>query len=223
MRTPSPAGGGVFVPASASACAMIRGDARTGMAGVDYSAFDDQTLIEYIVDGQADALSALYDRYSRLVYSLARHITGDDAHAEEITLDVFTRVWEKAGTYRAGRAKVNTWITSLARHRAIDVLRREQARPEGNSVGLDRVDYDLRSRQPNPENAAAGAIEQQWVREAIAELPEAQRQALSLAYYGGYTHQQIADKLSLPLGTVKTRIRLAMQKLRHALDDVVRE
>lgn len=190
---------------------------------MDFSAFDDQALIEYIVDGQADALSALYERYSRLVFSLARHITGDDGHAEEITLDVFTRVWQKADTYRAGRAKVNTWITSLARHRAIDVVRREQARPEGSSVRLDQVDYDLHSRQPNPESAAVRAFEQRWVREAIAGLPEEQRQALSLAYYGGYTHQQIADKLGLPLGTVKTRIRLAMQKLRHALDDVVQE
>lgn len=190
---------------------------------MDFSAFDDQTLIEYVVEGQADALSALYERYSRLVYSLARHITGDDGHAEEITLDVFTRVWEKAGTYQGDLARVNTWITSLARNRSIDVLRREKARPEGSSIGLDRVDYDLHSRQPNPESAAVSAFHQRRVRQAIAELPDEQRRALSLAYYGGYSHQQIADKLSLPLGTVKTRIRLAMQKLRRALEDVVQE
>lgn len=201
---------------------MITKDAHTGTAGVDYSAFDDQALIEYIVDGQAEALSALYERYNRLVYSLAVHITGDNGHAEEITLDVFTRVWEKAHTYRNDRAKVNTWITSLARNRSIDVLRREQARPEGHSIRLELVDYDLHSRLPNPESATIRAFHQQRVREAIAELPDEQRRALSLSYYGGYTHRQIADKLSLPLGTVKTRIRLAMQKLRRALEDVVK-
>lgn len=190
---------------------------------MDFSAFDDQTLIEYIVEGQADALSALYERYSRLVYSLARHITGDDARAEEITLDVFTRVWQKADTYRSDLAKVNTWITRLARNRAIDVLRREQARLDGSSIRLDRVSYELHSRQPNPESAAVSAFHQQRVRQAIDTLPDEQRLALSLAYYSGFTHQQIADKLSLPLGTVKTRIRLAMKKLRRALEDVVQE
>lgn len=187
---------------------------------MDFAALDDEQLIEHIVAGRPEALSALYDRYSRLVYSLARHIVGDGARAEEVTLDVFTRVWEKAGTYRAERAKVNTWITSLARNRAIDVVRREQVRPEGSSVRLDLVEYGLHSPLPNPERAAEDALEQRRVRRALLELPEEQRLCLELAYYGGLTHQAIADELGLPLGTVKTRIRLGMDKLRRALDDL---
>jgi len=115
---------------------------------VDFSSLEDENLIEHIIGGQTEALGVLYDRYSRMVFSLALHITGDAAKAEEITLDVFTRIWEKASTYRADRAKVNTWITSLARYRAIDVLRREKARPEGHSVRLELVDYELHALTP---------------------------------------------------------------------------
>lgn len=188
---------------------------------MDFSSLNDENLILQIVDGQTEALGVLYDRYSRMVFSLAVHITGDAAKAEEITLDVFTRVWEKASTYRVDRAKVNTWITSLARYRAIDVLRREKARPEGHSVRLELVDYELRATNPSPERVVANAIQQQRVREALAELPDEQRIVLELAYFGGLTHQQIAEKLSLPLGTAKTRIRLGMQKLRRSLEDML--
>lgn len=187
---------------------------------MDFSSLEDENLIEHIIGGQTEALGVLYDRYSRMVFSLALHITGDAAKAEEITLDVFTRIWEKASTYRADRAKVNTWITSLARYRAIDVLRREKARPEGHSVRLELVDYELHASNPGPERVAASAIRQQRVREALASLPDDQRTVLELAYFAGLTHQQIAEKLGLPLGTAKTRIRLGLQKLRRALEDL---
>jgi RNA polymerase sigma-70 factor (ECF subfamily) len=186
---------------------------------VNYSALDDETLINLIVRSHADALSELYDRYSRLAFSLALNLVGDHATAEEITMDVFLRVWERAGTYRPGQAKVSTWLTSITRYRAIDVLRRRGARPEQHSVSWAEVSSNPMVSPDGLEDTAELAMQRQRVRAAIAELPPDQKQALTLAYFKGYTHRQIAEALDQPLGTVKTRIRLAMQKLRQMLRD----
>jgi len=186
---------------------------------MDYLTLDDEMLIRLIERAHADALSALYDRYSRLVFSLALNLLGDYATAEEVTLDVFTRVWERAETYRPGQAKVSTWLTSITRHRSIDVLRRQGARPERHSVAWAEVSPDATPGVNGPEEATELAMQQQRVRAAIAQLPADQKQALALAYFKGYTHREIAERLGEPLGTVKTRIRLAMQKLRQTLQD----
>jgi RNA polymerase sigma-70 factor (ECF subfamily) len=186
---------------------------------VNYSTLDDETLIKLIVRSHADALSELYERYSRLTFSLALNLVGDHATAEEIMLDVFLRVWEKAGTYRPGQAKVSTWLTSITRYRAIDVLRRRGSRPEQRSVSWTEVSSDAVVSPDGLEDTAELAMQRQRVRAAIAELPPDQKQALTLAYFKGYTHRQIAETLDQPLGTVKTRIRLAMQKLRQMLQD----
>ncbi len=186
---------------------------------MDHSTLDDETLIRLIAHAQADALSALYDRYNRLVFSLALNVVGDYETAEEITLDVFTRVWERARTYRAEQAKVSTWLTSITRYRAIDELRRRGARPEQYSLEWAEVSPDAMPRVNGPETAAELALQRQRVRAALAELPEEQQQVLALAYFKGYTHREIAEALEQPLGTVKTRIRLAMQKLRETLQD----
>jgi RNA polymerase sigma-70 factor (ECF subfamily) len=184
---------------------------------VNYSALDDQTLIRLVARAHADALGVLYERYSRLVFSLAWNLVGDQATAEEITLDVFTRIWEKAETYRPEQAKVSTWLTSIARYRSIDMLRRRGSRPEQHSVGFAELDSDDLSSADGPEEAAELAMQQQRVRAAIAVLPSEQIQVLALAYFRGYSHREIAAVLNQPLGTVKTRIRLAMQKLRDLL------
>ncbi len=184
---------------------------------VDYSTLDDESLIRLITRGQADALSALYDRYSRLVFSLAINTVGDSATAEEITLDVFTRVWNKADTYQTERAQVRTWLASIARYRSIDVLRRRGVRPEQHSVGWAEVSPDVMPSVDGPEASTELALQSERVRAAIRQLPESQQETLALAYFKGYTHQEIADVLGQPLGTVKTRIRLAMQKLREML------
>jgi RNA polymerase sigma-70 factor (ECF subfamily) len=162
-------------------------------------------------------LGELYERYSRLVFSLAWNLVGDQATAEEITLDVFTRIWEKAETYRPEQAKVSTWLTSIARYRSIDMLRRRGSRPEQHSVGFAELAPDIAFSADGPEEAAELAMQQQRVRAAIAALPSDQKQVLALAYFKGYSHREIAEALNQPLGTVKTRIRLAMQKLRDLL------
>lgn len=184
---------------------------------MDYSALDDNALITLIVRADADALGELYDRYNRLVFSLAQASVGDPGTAEEITLDVFMRVWRRARTYQAEQSKVSTWLTSIARNRSIDELRRRGARPEQHSIEWTELAPVAVPRTNGPEVVAERAMQQQRVRAAIADLPEEQRQVVALAYFKGYTQREIAEGLGLPLGTVKTRIRLAMDKLRQAL------
>lgn len=186
---------------------------------MDFSTLDDETLIRLVAHAQTDALGVLYDRYNRLVFSLALNVVGDHGTAEEVTLDVFTRVWEKAGTYRAEQAQFSTWLTSITRYRSIDVLRRRASRPEQSSVSWAEIPPTSIPNINSPESATELALQRQRVRAAVAELPEEQKQVLALAYFKGYTQREIAEALNQPLGTVKTRIRLAMQKLREMLAD----
>jgi RNA polymerase sigma-70 factor (ECF subfamily) len=184
---------------------------------MDYTGLDDQTLIGLIIHARAEALSELYDRYSRMVFSLALHSVGDTATAEEITQDVFLRVWQRARQYRADRAKVSTWLTSITRHRAIDQLRRRGSRPEQYSVAWAEITPGAEPAANGPEGAVSLGMERERVRAAIAQLPHEQQQVLALAYFQGLSQSQIAEATGQPLGTVKTRIRLGVQKLRELL------
>jgi RNA polymerase sigma-70 factor (ECF subfamily) len=180
----------------------------------------DDALIRLIALRRTDALSTLYDRYSRLVFSLALHVVGDRETAEEITQDVFYRVWENAAAYRSDQAKLTTWMTSITRNRAIDSLRKRQVRPERDSLDWEDAELDGNpGKSDSPEELTDLALQQQRVRLAISALPADQRQVLALAYFQGLSHSQIAERLGQPLGTVKTRIRLAMQRLRDELQD----
>ena len=186
---------------------------------MDFTSLNDETLFLLIIRAQPEALDELYNRYHRMVFGLALGMVGDRATAEEITLDVFVRVWEKADTYRADKAKISTWIMTITRYHAIDILRRKGARPEHQSLHLIDNLIQNRSDDYSPERMAELAIQRDKIRAALAHLPEEQKQVLGLAYFAGYTHRQISEKLDQPLGTVKTRIRLALQKLRHLLQD----
>lgn len=184
---------------------------------VDSVTIEDQVLLSQIVNRQAEALGTLYDRYGRLLYSVAYHLVGNQQLAEEITLDVFRRVWEKADSYRADRASVRTWLTSMARNRAIDILRREGVRPEHKSISWTELNFEPHADGRSPETAVLQQMQKQKVHTALAQLPQEQQDVLILAFFQGYSHSQIAGQLEMPLGTVKTRIRLGMQKLRHIL------
>lgn len=186
---------------------------------MDHSRLSDETLLLLVARGHEEALGELYDRYSGLVFSIACEFLRDRDAADEIMQEVFTRVWLKAHTYRPERGEVKTWLASLARHLAIDALRKRQLRPEGHSIDLSAVDFMLTSRADSPEDAAASALQEQRLRAALEALPQEQRQALALAYFWGYTHGEIAEMLNQPLGTVKTRIRSALHKLRRAMED----
>jgi RNA polymerase sigma-70 factor, ECF subfamily len=185
---------------------------------------EDDILLRAIAGGQSAALGTLYDRYSRLVFSLAYHIVNDEGVAEEVTQEVFLQVWNKAGSYQIGLGKVSTWLTSVARHRAIDSLRRRNVRPEGNLAQWDDSDDPAEPQWVDPLNVEAQVdltMQSRVVRQAIAQLPGEQQKALALAYFQGLSHQEIAEKTGEPLGTIKTRIRLAMQKLRQVLENAV--
>jgi len=185
----------------------------------DYAKYDDEELIGLITQLREEALAQLYDRYSRLVFSLAFAIVNDRATAEEITLDVFMRVWQKAASYRSDQAKVSTWLTHIARHHAIDVLRRRAVRLDQFAVNWDDPLPNHESLELDPQGFAELSQQRERVQAALAQLPADQRQALVLAYFNGYTQREIADVLKQPLGTIKTRLRLAMQKLRDFLRD----
>jgi len=178
---------------------------------------DDVSLIKRIAQAQNGAVSELYDRYNRLVFSVALAILDDPAIAEEVTLDVFVHVWRKAETYRPERGKVSTWLVAITRHKAIDVLRWQNSRVKTNNLNWDEISLPdglaIRDQEENVEIS----MQKERVRRAVAQLSVDQRQALVLAYFKGYTHLQIAKELKQPLGTIKTRIRLAMQNLRRSL------
>jgi RNA polymerase sigma-70 factor (ECF subfamily) len=191
----------------ADGCAKIR--------NVDYSKLDDSALVSLVARRDEAALSALYDRYSRLVFSLAVRIVGERALAEEITADAFVSVWRSASSFAEERGRFVAWLMSVTRHRAIDELRRLSVRPEGSSVELNEA---LNTEHPSPlEEVVDVRRRSELVRSVLATLPAPQREALELAYFGGLTQQEIAEKTGTPLGTVKTRIRLGMLKMRDEL------
>ena len=182
---------------------------------MDYSTLDDSVLIGLVARRDEAALSVLYDRYNRLVFSLALRVVGERALAEEIVLDSFWSVWRAADSFVADRGRFVAWLMSVARHRAIDELRRLNVRPEGNSVELD--DALKMPHADQLEEIVDLHQRRDLVRSVLAQLPRPQRQALEMAYFGGLTQQEIADKTATPLGTVKTRMRLGMLKLRDEL------
>ncbi|HTP07577.1 MAG TPA: sigma-70 family RNA polymerase sigma factor [Anaerolineae bacterium] len=182
---------------------------------MDYSKLDDFALISLIARRDETALSALYDRYSRLVFSLAMRVVGERTLAEEITADTFVNVWRAAASFAEERGRVVAWLMSITRHRAIDELRRLNVRPEGSAVDLNEA---VNAAQSESIDDLVGVKRQrELVRMALLALPLPQREALELAYFGGLTQQEIADQTGQPLGTIKTRMRLGLQKLRDEL------
>jgi RNA polymerase sigma-70 factor (ECF subfamily) len=181
------------------------------------SDLDDATLMEKLSRGNEGALSVLYDRYGSLVFGIALSMLGDRESAEEITQDVFTNVWKRVHSYRADKSKVATWISRITRNRAIDELRKRRARPERPQAHWE-IDVEQEpARGSDPEDHLEMAVQRQRVRAALDALPAEQKQALELAYFKGYSHSEISAALGQPLGTIKTRIRIGMQKLQRLL------
>lgn len=183
------------------------------------SELNDFDLMQEISSGNGAALGELYDRYSRLVFSVAYGVVQNRETAEEVTLDIFTRAWEKGSAYDPQRGKVSTWLTRMTRNQAIDQLRREKVRPLHNSINWADVTHEPVAEKNPPETTVHLSMEQQRVRAAVAGLPPQQQEVLALAYFNGLSHSEIAQRLDLPLGTVKGRIRAGMQKLRAFLEE----
>ena len=173
--------------------------------------------VERAAAGDADALARLYDGTVRLVYGLALRILRDTGGAEEITEDVYMQVWRQAARYDPARGSVVRWLLTVTRSRAIDRLRAGASQREHHAP-LDEAG-DVLDTAPGPEHAATEGERRTLVRAALARLSDDQREAIELAYFRGMSHSEIATRLGAPLGTVKTRIRLGMDRLRTSLGE----
>ena len=177
----------------------------------------DQVLMARINAGDENAIEVLYERYKRQVFGLALHILRDPEAAEEVTLDVFFRVWSQAFNFRVERASFKTWLISIARHASIDRLRRRSSRPDQQILNWASDALNTLSADYNVEIEVQDRQIRQKVQSAIKNLPDELQQVLALAYLSGLSHSEIARKLNQPLGTVKGRIRNAMIRLRELL------
>ncbi len=174
-------------------------------------ALSDEELLRAVGGGDGAALLSLHQRYAGLVYSMAYRVLNDAQLAEEITQDVFVKLWQKAQRYDPQRGRFTTWLLSVTRFAAIDRLRGEGRRPQPSTLD------DTAELAPPPHLSQAGHREWeegQMLRLMVQQLPHDQRQVVELAYFGGLTHSELAEHLGLPLGTVKGRLRLGLQKLR---------
>lgn len=170
-----------------------------------------RALLASIAAGDSSALAALYDRTCSWVLATAEQVLGDRQIAEEVTVDAFMQVWERAETYDSARARVGTWLLTIARSRALDRLRRLRSSTDlVQTVGAMPPE---RARTPDP----SGAEEREEVERALDALPADQRRAIRLAFFPGSTHTEVARHLGEPLGTIKTRIRTGLRTLRTTL------
>lgn len=183
----------------------------------------DGVLLQRISDGDGDALIALHRRYVNLVYSMAWRVLRDAGLAEEVTQDVFLKLWQKSRLYDPGRGRFSGWLAGVARFTAIDRLRREGRRPPIDEPPAAYADDEEAMERLLPSDHAAWERGQD-LRMLLAQLPFEQRQAIELAYYGGLTHSELAEQLGVPLGTVKGRLRLGLEKLKASwLDEPGKE
>ncbi len=179
----------------------------------------DVDLIDQASRGDARALEVLYDRYSRVVFSFALRIVNDSLIAEELLQEVFFRAWQQGGSFRASKGTFLTWLLSITHNMAIDEVRKRKRRPQrSDSDDPDLVLAAVPDAGPSVEDEVWLRVLRERIGRALDTLPVAQREAIELAYFKGMTHREIADTLDEPLGTIKTRMRLGMQKLRDQLD-----
>jgi RNA polymerase sigma-70 factor (ECF subfamily) len=183
--------------------------------GRQYLLLADEELMSLIDSGDAGAFAGLYDRHSRAAYSLAYRMMGERQAVEDLVQEAFLNVWRAAGSYRAQRGSVRTWVLSIVHNRGIDQLRSSASCRRIQ----DRAEATTPTWQPSEVFAETWRNSQrEQVREALRGLPPEQLKVLELAYFSGYTHKEIAELLDLPLGTVKGRMRLGLKKIREYFD-----
>jgi RNA polymerase sigma-70 factor (ECF subfamily) len=183
-----------------------------------HTELDDEELMQRLAYRDLWAFRALYDRYGSLVYSAALRVLRDPQVAEDMVQEIFLRIWRKPDSYVAERGRFATWLTSVTRNRAVDEIRSRGRRFRYETASPEEQERELPGPDTNdPALTAEHADQRRLILAALAQIPAEQRQIIELAYFGGLTQQEIADRLCQPLGTVKTRIRLGMQKLRAAL------
>jgi RNA polymerase sigma-70 factor, ECF subfamily len=173
----------------------------------------DEALVALVARGEDDALAALYDRFGRTAYGLALRVVRDATLAEDVVQEAFLSLWRSAGRFVPERSRAGTWLLTLVHRRAVDLVRREERRRS----------EPIESAPEAADDAAAEApwlrLERERVQAALARLPDAQREAIELAYYGGFTQAELADRLGQPLGTIKSRMFAGLARLGELLRD----
>jgi RNA polymerase sigma-70 factor (ECF subfamily) len=184
----------------------------------------DADLIRRVSAGNPLALEVLYDRYSRVVYSFALRIVGDSQVAEEILQEVFFRAWQQGGSFQSSRGSLITWLLSITHNLSIDEVRRKRRRPQkADAEEPETILSGLADEGQDVEEEVWLASLRSTIEGALEQLPAPQREAIELAYFQGLTQREIADRLGEPLGTIKTRMRLGMLKLREQLSNHVND
>jgi len=178
--------------------------------------FSDEALVALVARGDEFALAELYDRIGRTAYGLALRVLRDDRLAEDAVQEAFLGLWRTAAGFSAERGKASTWILTLVHRRAVDLVRREERR---RADSFDESTSHEQAGGPSAEDAAWLQFERARVQDALKQLPDAQREAIELAYYGGFSQSELAERLGQPLGTIKSRMFAGLARLRELLDD----
>lgn len=179
----------------------------------------DAELVRRVSLGDTAALEMLYSRYARVVYSFAARIVQDGPLAEEIAQEAFVRTWKQANRFKKSRGNFASWLLSITHNLAIDEIRKRQRRPQrSDNVDLSDALFGLVDEAANVEEAAQARALRDRIQAALDTLPEAQRVAIELAFFNGYSQREISAHLNVPLGTIKTRMRLGLKKLHDALE-----
>jgi RNA polymerase sigma factor (sigma-70 family) len=177
----------------------------------------DADLLRRIREGDRDALAGLYDRFRRPGFALARRILADDTMAEDVLQEVFLSVWRDPAAFDRTRGTVASWILAVVHHKAVDAVRREESQRRRRALAEDALALDAPMATRTVEDDAWSRVVAEQVRTALGALSDTQREALTLAYYGGYTQREVAALTGAPLGTVKTRMLAGMRRLREEL------
>jgi len=180
----------------------------------------DETLVIQVARGNPAALEVLYDRYASTVLGISMKVIGEQALAEDVLQETFWRVWQSAATYQSERGTFTSWLFRIARNLAIDSYRRRNVRPQAivSTNGSEPILDETADPNTNVAEQAQSSLMNRQVRKALASLPGVQRQVIEMAYFYGMTRQEIAEVTGEALGTIHTRARLALQKLRGELD-----
>jgi RNA polymerase sigma-70 factor (ECF subfamily) len=186
---------------------------RAGVVARDLAHLSDEALVALVARSDEVALAELYDRFGRVAFGLARRVLRDDALAEDAVQEGFLAAWRSAGRFVPERAKASTWLLTLVHRRAVDLVRREERRR------AEPLEEAPETASPPTDEAVWLTLERERVQGALKALPDQQREALELAYYGGFTQSELAERLGQPVGTIKSRMFTGLSRLRELLEE----
>jgi RNA polymerase sigma-70 factor (ECF subfamily) len=180
---------------------------------------DDVLILKRIVNGEESAMAELYDRYCQLLYTFSVRILRSEEETQDLLQEVFLQAWNKASSYEKGKGTVYTWLVTMTRNRAIDLVRSKGFKQQSQNVDIENINLVADMRSSNPLAITVAGEDQRVVMNALKKLTADQQQIIALAYYEGYSQSEIAGKLNIPLGTVKSRMRKGLMEMRSVLQE----